>query len=89
MSGPTGDDTVKLPKLVTVPPRVLTVIGPEAAAVGTKAVICVGELMVYDALVPLKVTLVVESKFVPVMVRPVATKPLGGEKLMDPGAAGA
>ena len=49
--------------------------------------ICVLELTVKDALVPLKATEEAEVKFAPVIVTAVPTEPLVGEKLLMDGAA--
>ena len=87
-SGSVPSVTVKLLELVAVPPSVLTEIGPVVAPAGTMAVSWLVAVIVYDALVPLNVTLVVESRFEPVTVTPVSAMPLAGEKLMEPGAAG-
>src|ERR1035441_8217285 len=80
--------TVKLPALAAVPPSDWTWIRPEVAPAGTVAVICVVESMVNDALVPLKVTLVANTRFVPVITTLVPTAPLVGEKPVIAGAGG-
>ena len=87
-SGLAPDETVKLDELVALPPSPWTVIAPDVVA-GTVAAICVGEVMVYDATVPLKVTLVTVSRLVPVMVTAVPEVPLAGEKLIELGAGDA
>ena len=79
---------MKLPELVAVPPSVATPTWPEVAPAGTVAVRFVVETMVKDAAVPLNVTLVVESRFVPVMLTLEPTSPLVGEKLEITGGAG-
>src|SRR6267143_1359806 len=73
--------TVKLPALLTVPPAVVTLIGPVAAPAGTVAVIAVSEFAVKLALVPLNRTAVAVVKFVPLIVTLVPTGPLAGVKL--------
>src|SRR5581483_913605 len=78
--------TVKLVALVTMPPPAITAIGPVEAPVGTVAVILMSELMVKEALRPLKVTLAAVVKPEPLMVTPAPTAPLPGEKLVRVGA---
>ena len=87
-SGPVELPTVKLLELVAVPPSVWTWIKPEVAPAGTVATICVVEPMVKAALVPLKVTLVAKTRFVPVMVTLPLSGPLAGEKPVMAGAGG-
>src|SRR6202789_1550159 len=70
---------MKLSELMAVPLAV-TVIEPEAAFVGTVAVIWVAESTLKLALTPLNVTVEVEVKFVPVMMTLSPTAPLVGEK---------
>ena len=78
--------TVNVAVLVAVPPLVVTLIVPVVAPVGTVAVICVLELTVNDALVPLKVTEDTDTKFVPVSVTAVPTgPPADGLKLVNVG----
>ena len=72
--------TVKLLALLVVPPSVLTVIGPETAPFGTTALRFVAETIVNAALRPLKATLVVKLRFVPVTETVWPTKPEAGEK---------
>jgi hypothetical protein len=79
--------TVKIEAPVsTVPPGVVTAIGPLVAPEGTVAVICVSELTVYDAAVPLKVTDVAPVRALPVIVTDVPAGPLVGEKELIEGA---
>jgi hypothetical protein len=66
--GTAGAVTVKLDELVPVPAEVVTAIGPDVALDGTVAAICVPELTVKLAAVPLKVTDVAPVKLVPVIV---------------------
>src|ERR1017187_3428902 len=80
--------TVKMLALAAVPPSVCTHIKPEVAPAGTVAVICAVESMVKGALVPLKVTLVANTNFVPVIVTLLFTAPLVGEKPVIAGAGG-
>src|ERR1039457_5268720 len=80
--------TVKLPPLAAVPPSVWTRIRPEVAPAGTVAVICAVESIVKAALVPLKVTLVANTRFVPVITTLVPAAPLVGEKPEIAGAGG-
>src|SRR5947208_6396251 len=79
---PTPVVTVKLETLVAVPPGVVTLIVPVVAPVGTVAVICVAELTVNVALVPLNFTAVAPVKAVPVIVTLAPTTPLVGVKLV-------
>src|SRR5688572_14861391 len=74
-----GCVTVKFPLLVAVPPGVVTPILPVVAPAGTAARICVLDTTPKAAGVPLKRTLVVPEKRVPVMVTCVPTGPLVGE----------
>ena len=78
--------TVNALTLVVVPPGVVTLSGPVVAPLGTVAEIEVAELTVKLALVPLNVTAVAPVKFVPLIVTPVPTGPLVGEKLVIVGA---
>src|SRR6266446_5323544 len=79
---PTPVVTVKLEALVAMPPGVVTLIVPVAAPVGTVAVICVAELTVNVAVVPLNFTAVAPVNAVPVIVTLAPTAPLVGEKLV-------
>jgi len=79
---PTPVVTVKLEALVAVPPGVVTLIVPVVAPVGTVAVICVAELTVNVAFVPLNFTAVAPVNAVPVIVTLAPTSPLVGEKLV-------
>jgi len=76
-----GYGTEKLVLLVPVPARVVTAIMPVVAPAGTVAVICVSELTVKFAAVPLKVTAVAPVKFRPVMTTDVPPVPWLGVKL--------
>jgi hypothetical protein len=71
---------------VAVPAGLVTVMGPVVAPAGTVAVIWVLLLTVKVAGTPLKRTLVVPVKFVPVMVTEVPTGPTVGEKSVMVGA---
>jgi hypothetical protein len=71
--------SVKLVALVAVPSGFVTVMGPVVAPVGTVAVICVAELTVKTAVVPLNFTAVVPAKFVPVITTDLPTLPTVGE----------
>ena len=73
--------TEKLDALVAVPPGVVTAIGPLVAPEGTVAVICVAELTVKVAAVPLNVTALAPLSAVPVIVTVAPTAPFGGAKL--------
>jgi hypothetical protein len=78
-----ADVMVKLPEELAVPPGVVTEIAPEAAPLGTVAVICVALITVKDvAGVPAKLTAVAPVKPVPVSVTVVPTAPEVGEKLV-------
>ena len=77
-----GFVTVKLLLLVAVPSGVVTLRGPVVALAGTVAEICVDELTVNVALVPLNFTDVAPVKFVPLIVTLVPTGPLEGAKLV-------
>jgi len=84
-----GGRTVKETKLVTVPPGVVTEIGPVVAPVGTCAVMCVAELTTkLVSGVPLNLTLVAPVKFAPVMSTGVATGPLVGLNEVIAGGGG-
>jgi len=80
-----GNTTVKLLALVAVPPGVVTLIVPVVAPAGTVAVICVAELTVNVAVVPLNFTAVAPVYAVPVTVTLAPTAPLLGEKLVIEG----
>jgi len=67
--------------LVAVPAGLVTVMGPVVAPAGTVAVIWMEVTTVNVALTPLKLTLVVPMKLVPVMVTEVPTGPDVGVKL--------
>src|SRR5213594_768399 len=82
---PTPVVTVKLEALAAVPPGVVTLIVPVVAPVGTVAVICVAELTVNVAVVPLNFTAVAPVKAVPVIVTLAPTTPVVGEKLVMAG----
>ncbi len=71
--------TVKSEVLVPTPLGVCTLIFPVVAPEGTVAVICVAELMVKVALVPLNFTEVAPVKFVPVMTTVVPAPPVIGK----------
>jgi hypothetical protein len=70
--------------LVSVPPAVVTLIGPLlaplSASSGTVAVICVSESTVKEAEMPSKVTAVAPVKFAPVIVTLVPACPTAGVK---------
>src|SRR5439155_20537133 len=85
----TGAVTEKLLALVAVPPPVVTLIGPDVAPAGTVALICVSELTVKLAEVPLNVTALAPVKAPPLIVTEVPTGPLAGENELIEGAAGA
>jgi hypothetical protein len=78
--------TTKLLGLASVPPGVVTAIGPVVAPAGTVAVIFVDDLTTKVAMVPLKVTAVAPVKLLPLMVTDVPTGPLVGEMLLMIGA---
>ena len=82
---------MKLATLVPEPLGVTTETGPEAAPLGTVAVICVAESVVKELFAPWKATAVAPEKFNPVIVTEVPTAPLAGAKplmetapLLDP-----
>lgn len=93
MVGAAAALTVKLPVLVTAPPGVTTVIGPDVAAAGIlRTVICVGESTT-NAWNPVTGTPLMRTALAPVKFVPVITKlppgtPLVGVKLAMVGAAG-
>lgn len=78
-----GSVTMKLPPLCAVPCGVATTTGPAVAPLGTLTVIfCpVAFTLNPGAFVPLNVTEVVPTKFVPWMATLVPTGPLPGSKL--------
>jgi len=76
--------TEKLVALVATPPGVVTAIGPVVAPEGTVAVICVDELTVKLADVPLNVTDVAPVRLVPVITTLAPTGPLVGLKVAIP-----
>jgi hypothetical protein len=76
---------VKVALLTLVPPPVVTLIAPEAAPLGTVAVIRVPELTVKEALAPLIVTEVAPVKALPVIITLAPTAPMAGEKLVIEG----
>src|SRR5262249_48067733 len=71
--------TVKGTELVALPAGVVTLIGPVVALGGTVALICVSEVTVKEAGVPLKATAVVPVKRAPLVVTLVPPRPpVGG-----------
>ena len=78
--------TVKLFAVVTVPPAVVTAMGPVVAPVGTMAVIFTDVLTVKAAAVPLNVTDDAPAKLVPLMATLVPVVPVDGVKLVIRGA---
>jgi len=66
--------------LLALPAGVVTEIGPVVAPAGTVAVICVDELTVKVAVVPLKVTAVAPERFAPVIMTLAVAGPPGGLK---------
>jgi hypothetical protein len=80
--------TVKLAADVAVPPGVMTLIGPLVALDGTCEVICVSELTMYAAAVPLNATLVAPLKPVPLIVTSVPAEPDVGVKPLTTGCGG-
>ena len=70
--------TVKLAALVAIPPGVVTDTLPDVAPAGTVATICLADLTVKDAPVPLNRTAVAPVRFVPVIVTDVPTPPEAG-----------
>jgi hypothetical protein len=73
--------TVKLPVLVALPPGVVTLTGPVVAPAGTIARIAVSDVTVKVALSPLNVTALAPLRLLPLIVTPVPTAPLAGERL--------
>lgn len=87
MRGADGSTTVKEPELVPDSLPTVTVMGPVEAPTGTAAVRLEPLLNVtLVAAVPLKETVALEAKFVPVMVTEVPTEPEVGEMLVIVGA---
>jgi hypothetical protein len=72
--------TVKFVALSTLPPSVTTLILPVVAPLGTVTFTLVAVSWVMVAAVPLNVTLVAPSRFVPVMVTAVPGGPVDGLK---------
>jgi hypothetical protein len=79
--------TVNAFALAPAPALVVTAMTPLVAFAGTVAVICVAELTVKLAAVPLKVTELAPVSPVPVIVTPVPGGPDVGEKEVTVGAA--
>jgi hypothetical protein len=79
--------TVKDDPLEPVPAGVETTIGPDAAPVGTVAMISVPEWTMNDAETPPNVTDVAPSKWLPVIVTDVPGAPLVGENDVMSGRA--
>src|SRR5437667_423289 len=77
--------TVKFTPLLATPPTVTTTL-PVVAPLGTDATMLVALQLVVLAVVPLKVTVPVVPKLVPVMVTPVPTGPVVGFRLVMAGA---
>jgi hypothetical protein len=83
-----GMVTIKSVALVADPPDVVTVIGPVVAPEGTLVLMVVEVTLVIVAWTPLKKTVEVGPKFVPVIVTPVPTGPLVGVKSEIVGGGG-
>ena len=79
--------TAKLEELAAVPRVFVTAMGPLVASGGTTTVICVSEFTVKAAGAPLKATLSVPVKFVPLTVMAVPTHARVGEKELTAGRA--
>src|SRR6267142_144278 len=77
--------TVKFTPLLAIPPTVTTTL-PVVAPPGTDATMLVALQLVVVAVVPLKVTVPVVPKLVPVMVTAVPTGPVVGFRLVMAGA---
>src|SRR5947207_7684063 len=77
--------TVKFTPLLATPPTVTTTL-PVVAPPGTDATMLVALQLVVVAVVPLKVTVPVVPKLVPVMVTAVPTGPVVGFRLVMAGA---
>src|SRR5438132_3587402 len=82
---PADEVTVKLTPLLAIPPTVTTTL-PVVAPLGTDATMLVALQLVVLAVVPLKVTVPVVPKLVPVMVTAVPTGPVVGFRLVMAGA---
>ena len=84
-----GTVTLNAVALLPVPSGVVTLIGPDDAPAGTLARIC-ASLSTLNAVagVPLKATVVVPVKWLPVMVTSVPTGPLFGAKAVICGGVG-
>src|SRR5437660_5576223 len=82
---PADEVTVKFTPLLAVPPTVTTTL-PVVAPLGTDATMLVALQLVVLAVVPLKVTVPVVPKLVPVMVTAVPTGPVVGFRLVMAGA---
>src|SRR5438132_1513884 len=82
---PADEVTVKLTPLLAIPPTVTTTL-PVVAPLGTDATMLVALQLVVLAVVPLKVTVPVVPKLVPVMVTAVPTGPVVGFSLVMAGA---
>src|SRR5438445_539754 len=80
-----AEPTVKFTPLLATPPTVTTTL-PVVAPLGTDATMLVALQLVVLAVVPLKVTVPVVPKFVPVMVTAVPTGPEVGFRLVMAGA---
>ena len=79
--------TVKLTPLLATPPTVTTTF-PVVAPAGTDVAMLVDVQAVVVAVVPLKVTVPEDPKFVPVIVTPVPTAPEVGLRLVIEGGGG-
>src|SRR5216110_826344 len=79
------EPTVKFTPLLAIPPTVTTTL-PVVAPLGTDATMLVALQLVVLAVVPLKVTVPVVPKLVPVMVTAVPTGPVVGFRLVMAGA---
>ena len=81
-----GPITVKVPVLVAVPPRVVTVTLPVVAPAGTEVVICVADTTVKAVTaMPLNATAVAVVRFVPVRVIAAPTIPEVGARTVTVG----
>src|SRR5207253_7765055 len=80
-----AEPTVKFTPLLATPPTVTTTL-PVVATLGTDATMLVALQLVVVAVVPLKVTVPVVPKFVPVMVTAIPTGPEVGFRLVMAGA---
>ena len=73
---------MKFFELITVPPDVVTAMGPVVAPVGTRTLIVLAvSLMTVVAVVPLKVTSIRPERLVPFMVTTLFTFPFFGVKV--------